>query len=112
MEPLLDQMNQLGPWGVVLGAALVVLMQRLGVKLPAPLSPPAPVPPKPEPAPVDPKPVPVDPPAPVVPNRPVLDGLLKVLLAILESQAKKEGRPVEAVVADALPQLVKESEVK
>lgn len=111
MEPLLDQMNQLGPWGVVLGAALMVLLQRLGVKLPAPLGPPAPVdpkpaPPKPEPTPVDPKP------APVVPDRPILDGLLKVILAILESQAKREGRPVESVVADALPQLVRESEVK
>lgn len=111
MQPLLDQINQLGPWGVVLGAALLLLAQRLGVKLPGPLSPPAPKP-APEPTPV-PVPAPVDPkPAPVLPDRPILNGLLSVLLAVLESQARRENKSVEAVVAEALPQLVKESEAK
>jgi hypothetical protein len=54
VQPVIDLLSQLGPWGVVAGVVLTIVVQRLGLKFPqlaAPTSPaPAPVVPATSPA--------------------------------------------------------------
>jgi hypothetical protein len=90
LSALLALFSNMGPVGILIGAALTVLLQRMNIKLPSlPLPSPKPAP-EPTPAP--------SPDAPILPNFPVLDSLLKLLLLLKSKQLSKE----EAVIAEML----------
>lgn len=91
MDQLVQLLSGLGPWGVVVGAVVVLVLQRLNLKLPSLPSLPSNPAPAPAPTPV---------PAPATPDRPILNALLKALLAGLAAQAAREGKSVEQVIAE------------
>lgn len=85
MDPL-PLLNQLGPWGIVIGVALVLLAQRFPglAKLLPSLPTPAPTPaPQPGPSPL---PAPLPNPAPFLPDRPVINVILSVLLGLAKAR--------------------------
>lgn len=101
MDQIVTALSALGPWGPLVGAAILLIVQRLKAKYPdlIPVPVPQPTPqPKPEPTPVPPAP-------PVLPDRPVLNALLKALLAALAASAVKRGVPVEEVVAEKVQEV-------
>lgn len=85
-----------GPWGILAGIAIPIILNRLGVKIPLMKPTPGPTPGQ---APVDPVPVPV--PTPTTPDRPILNGLL-ALLALLKGIKAADLPPEEKALAGAL----------
>lgn len=94
MDVLNSALAGLGPWGLVAGAFLTIVAQRLQARLNSKTPVPVPVP-------VTPAPTPVPPPSvPVLSNRPILNLLLHSLLTLVQGQAQATGKPVEEVLAD------------
>lgn len=110
LTPLIALLSSINPvYGAIaaaavyfLGPKLVPLLQKLLAKAPGgvPVLP-LPVPTVPPVVPVLPLPVPVTPANPATPSaHPILDTLGQVLLALLKQRATKEGKTVEAVLAE------------
>lgn len=93
LSPLSALLAGLGPWGLLIGAAIPLVVNLLRNRLnpaPAPAPGPAPVP--------GPAPTPVPAPAPAPSGRPILDALAKLLPLLLSSLLAKRAGPVESVV--------------
>lgn len=99
LSAILPFLSSLGPWGVVIGGVLVLLVQRLNIKLP---TIPLPSPPS-NPAPTDPAPAPV----PVSPSLPDLLGIgdrpvLKLLFSLLALKSSGTVTAGDASYLDAI----------
>lgn len=102
LNTLVAFLSSLGPWGIVVGAVLVLLVQKSGLKLPSlpslPSSPPTPVVPAPNPV------------SPALPNIPDLLGIGErpVLRLLLSWFALKSSGGVTAADSALLDTLHKE----
>lgn len=94
LSALTAVLNGLGPYGILIGIGLMLLKDKLGLKLP---SLPTPTP-KPDPVP-GPKPEPL-PDNPLLPNNPVLDALLRLLLS-LRAKGLAEQEKIVSTLVDA-----------
>ena len=101
-SPLLQPLSGLGPWGVVVGGVLVILLQRMNLKLPSLPNPLAPKTPEPTPT-----------PAPVTPTDPLESRpWLKLLLSLIALKSAGELAPEDKVVVGLLEKEIGELKAK